>query len=191
MGNGACRHVRCMIPRIVFAIGVPVILVACISETTSLGGPRGEQSSASSERAADRFANGPVDAGAAPNEWNPPAYSSPDAGRPGAHQCAFDYGPEPASEDCQYLLPTDPQPSPDLDPATWDPRNVRVDIAPFKEIGPYQETADKCGSAHGWYYVPSGDGAAPTTYALCPKSCAVVMDGGWFALAAFGWCGGQ
>ncbi|MBX3201770.1 MAG: hypothetical protein KF894_26775 [Labilithrix sp.] len=168
-----------------------------MTETTSLGGPRGSQSSASSNGVeAGAAAEGTETPDDAPSSgsWSPPAYDSMDAGRPGAFPCSYSWLPVPTSEACQYELPPGrPHESPDRDPATWDPRNVRVDVwgtdpAVLNAIGGYKAAFEDCGAGHGWYYPPTS-GATPTTYMLCPASCATVSDGGDFRLMAFGWCG--
>ncbi|MBX3263369.1 MAG: hypothetical protein KF782_27095 [Labilithrix sp.] len=183
--------------RLLFALALAAPLAACVSETTSLGGPRGSQSSASSNDddpgSGDDHVLAPEDAEASSGTWSPPAYDSMDAGRPGAWPCAYSWMPVPTSEACQYLLPTERQNgSTDLDPTTWDPRNVRVDVGisahGAREIGGYKPAPAACGAEHGWYYLPPSD-APPTSSALCPMSCAIVSNGGEFRLSAFGWCG--
>ena len=74
-----------------------------------------------------------------------------------------------------------------------DPGNVRIELftpGVAKIIGWYEETAEACGTGHGWHNVPVSDGGRPTSYALCPASCAYLeTKDAEFRLSAFGWCG--
>jgi hypothetical protein len=172
-----------MIRRSVFGLVVAAGLVACVAETTNLGGPRGSQASATS-------AQDGGDVAAEQGLWSP---VSLDGGRPDRQSCWYVWPPTPGDEPGAYLLPAAlPGYGPDFDPATWNPHNVRVDIglneAPWKAIGPYREAVTDCGSEHGWYYLLSGDSGPPTSYALCPATSAAIMDSASFQLAAFGWC---
>ncbi|MBX3209995.1 MAG: hypothetical protein KF764_33505 [Labilithrix sp.] len=181
-----------MIHRALAGLAVAACLVACGTETTSVGGPRGSQASASS------------DDDASPDAWTPPVYSGKDGGGPGGWPCAYTWMPVPGTGPCEYIMPTERQnESRDLDSATWDPRNVRVDLwtaTPVDDagvqqmlssaIGGYKETPATCGTDHGWYYVSSGNEGRPTSYALCPTSCGFLdNDGAQIRLTAFGWCG--
>jgi hypothetical protein len=196
------RHVCAMIHRALAGFALAGYLVACGTETTSIGGPLGNQSSPSSKN--DDSHPSDDDSGSSSGGWTPPASSSADGGGPDAFPCGYSWMPAPSTGLCEYLLPTERQNnSPDLDPETWDPRNVRVDLSRTtppndagvtttlaQAMGGYKETAATCGTDHGWYYVSPDDGGRPTSYALCPTSCDFLnYDHVIFRLLAFGWCG--
>jgi hypothetical protein len=160
--------------RALFCLAVSTCLVACAVRTTSLGGPQGNQSSASSTDAGDGTESG----ASAPAPASDASVAAP--------FCAwYSWSPVPTTVACEYFLPSDdPNSDPNYDPRTWDPHNVRVEFA-SKNVGEYAASSDGCGSAGGWYYSDPSDAQTQTRFMLCPESCARVMaDGGFLAMAA-------
>lgn len=172
-----------MIHRAFVCLAVSTCLVACLGKTTSLGGPAGNQTSASSTDE-----DGGTDSGTrAPSvgaSADPAAPSAPSASQ---GSCAwYVWAPVATTVACEYLLPSGAPPNndPNFDPATWDPHNVRIEFA-AKNIGEYAGTSAGCGTTDGWYYVEADGGQTPTRFMLCPASCArVASDGGYVRLAA-------
>jgi len=163
-----------MVHRAFLCLAVSACLVACFGKTTSLGGSQGNQSSASSSDE-----DGGDDAGA-------PSLStlSGDASV-GMPYCQwYSWAPVATDVACEYLLPTPVEGNPDYDPKTWDPHHVRIEMD-GKAIGEYVSASARCGSTDGWYNVDSADAQAPTSFMICPASCAhVASTGGFLRLAA-------
>jgi hypothetical protein len=158
--------------RVLLGLTVTIGIVACSSNTTSLGGPEGSQASASSAV---------EDAGPKPQSSVEPTAPS-DGGSDADAGCrtwwlGYTWGPIPTENPCEYFLPTPPLDSwgnPALDPTTWDPSNVYVEIIERHEpYGAYKESIEGCGgdSSDGWYYVPPADGGLPTRFMICPRIC--------------------
>jgi hypothetical protein len=169
-----------MIYRAFIGFTIAMGLAACSSNTTSLG----SQASATSA-GGDDADSGPVlpdgdsDAGCSGNVfwqwyvWPPIATETP----------------------CEYLLPEPPGPpsvpEPQLDPATWNPNNVRVESN--KSVFAYfKESSAGCDgdASDGWYYAPTEGSATPTRFIICPKTCATVTsnDGAIAIAATFSSC---
>jgi hypothetical protein len=170
-------------------------IAGCAAETTSLGGPRGHQTSASTDSPPN-----PTPAFEDPNE---PTSTS-------TAQCLwFAWDAVSSGNACEYLVPTtvpDHHRGTDLDPASWDPRNVRFDfgnaIDGSKHVSHYVMTREGCAGGDGWYYTepppPELRGEAlpfgpirPSRYMVCPKTCASVegVEGAIKELAASSNCG--
>jgi hypothetical protein len=175
------EHSRTMIHRAFFCLVLCTGFVACLGKTTSLGGPAANQASATSTSTDD---DGGTESGA--------LWSSGDAATSGVMCQWYVWAPARTAVDCEYLLPTpadSPPDAPIFDAKAWDPHNVRVEVAPTKEIGEWVGTSDGCGSGDGWYYVAPAAGQTPTRFMICPKTCTTVASdgGGYMGLAAY-WC---
>lgn len=182
------QHSRPMIHRAVVCLAVSTCLLACLGKTTSLGGPQGDQSSASSTDAGDGSdSDSGMSAASGDGTDSGTSADSGDASVGPQPFCAwYVWAPVPTTVACEYLLPSDdPSNDPNFDPKTWDPHNVRVEFA-AKNPGQYAGPGDGCGSTtDGWYYVDPDAGQTPTRFMLCPASCArVANDGGFVRLAA-------
>lgn len=178
------QHSRPMIHRAVVCLAVSTCLLACLGKTTSLGGPQGDQSTASSTDA-DGGTDSGMSAASGDGTDSGTSADSGDASVAPQPFCAwYVWAPVPTAVTCEYLLPSDnPNNDPNFDPKTWDPHNVRIEFG-AKNIGQYAGTAAGCGSTDGWYNVDA-DGQTPTRFMLCPESCArVPNDGAFLRLAA-------
>lgn len=159
-----------MMHRALLGLAASGCLIACLGNTTSLGG--------------QTSANTLEDGG--PAEEAAPVESDPDAAPPssGGLQCVgrgYTWAPEATAGECEYLLPTKPYDDPDYDPATWDPSRVWIEawipnVPESERQGRYRSSLENCGTtADGWYYVQNG-GQAPTHFALCPATCTFVAN---------------
>jgi hypothetical protein len=189
-----------MIHRAILGLAVTTCLVACLGQTTSLGGPTGNQSSASSHD--DGGSVGPA------STDSPPA-SDEDAGAADAAlYCAwYSWKPKESSVACEYLIPAagpsgDPvQEQPALDPFfalshQIPPQVGTVFITPDPQGGDWQDgiyvpTGDDCGGSYGFHYDvdPMSTGQTPTRIVLCPASCADVNLGKEVRISAIWICG--
>jgi hypothetical protein len=170
-------HLPAMIHRAVLGLATATCLLACLGKTTSLGGPSGNQASATSTSGDDGGDAGqPITPGA---PWAD-AGSAGSAGLgPACHGYSWD--PIPSSVACEYLLPAGKPPNDDsrLDPAFWNPDQVTVDIIipqKWREGLYVTGGASRCGTSDGWYYVDAASGKKPTLFALCPTSCASITN---------------
>ncbi|MDB4937845.1 MAG: hypothetical protein JWP87_4817 [Labilithrix sp.] len=187
-----------MIHRAVLGLAVTTCLVACLGRTTSLGGPEGTQSSATST---------PHDGGsAAPASTSVPSDSdagSEDAAVDPSLLCAwYSWKPEESSVACEYLIPAGNPASgvPAFDPffsRPYPPQLNTMFIVPAGDAnwhdGTYVATGDECGGAYGFHYDvdPVSTGQMPTRIVLCPASCDDVHNGQDVRLMAVWSCGPQ
>src|SRR4051812_34226315 len=98
------------------AVVTCLVVVGCVGKTTSLGGPEGNQSSASSTQ--------PAPVGFIPSRATNDD-STGDAGvstEPASACQAYSWAVDPTSTPCEYLLPPGPPPHGDsrLDPKNWN-----------------------------------------------------------------------
>lgn len=190
-----------MIHRAVLGLAVATCLVACLGRTTSLGGPEGTQSSASST---------PHDGGStAPASTSAPSDSDSDAGSddggvaPSLPCGWYSWKPDESSVACEYLIPAgDPANGvPAFDPFFARPYPPQLDtmfIVPDPQggnwhDGTYVPNGDACDGAHGFHYDvdPVSTGLTPSRIVLCPASCDDVHDGQDVRLMAPWSCGPQ
>lgn len=152
------------------ALGVSTLLLACASNTTTLGAADLPAPSVSS-----------TDPDAAEGASEPPALLiPPDAGAPNPVCHGYTWDPEPSTTPCEYLLPPRTNDDPRLDPKTWDPRMVGIYVIEGGkewDWGPFVRSKEACGGADGWFYVIE-EGRARTHFAICPKSCTSVVERG-------------
>lgn len=176
-------HSRMMEQGVFVAVIAASLVVACEGSTTSLGGPKGELSSASS------VADGGSDDGA-----TLPSSSSTTSGGldPVCH--GYTWAPESTGLDCDYRLPSGPPPNDDprLDPATWNPNRVHIEVwgPNMPEVwGYFRRSAASCEDEDGWYYAPPENGELPASFRLCPKSCAsAATQSAYLRLTAMTYC---
>lgn len=156
--------------RALLGLALSSCLVACLAETTSLGGPETSKSNLAQEGA---------DAG------SPNAASSDDASVAG--YCSwYSWMPVGTTDENQYLLPQNAptNDAPGFIPANWDLDWVRVELLNDKRIGGYKASSADCLDEDGWYFTDGVDGATATRYSLCPKTSADVTAPEDFRLAA-------
>ena len=172
--------------RLAIALSLATCMVACLGNTTSLGGPEGNQASASSSQDAAPEADSPLVEG--------------DAGDAADSADCFWYSfmPVAAAGACTYLLPSIPASdySPYYDPRSpfWNPAKVFVETWFF--VPPqsqrdwtrtnYVDGLASCPAEGGWYYDETSVDAQSlhTRYILCPTSCSRVNDGANFRYSA-------
>lgn len=179
--------------RIAIALALATGVVACLGNTTSLGGPEGTQPSASST------------AEAAADDGAPPDPDAGDAADAADTLDCFGYTwfPVAAPAACTYALPSRnhwPDYAPYFDPRDpqWNPAHVYVDLWFFEppqtgrrlEPAPYAPSIASCPAEGGWTYDETSIDAEGlhTRYVLCPATCALVLDGANMRFSAYG-CG--
>lgn len=185
-------HSRTMTHRTLIGLAVAASLVACLGKTTSLGGPSGNLSSASSSE--DGSADS--EAGQGSDEFDAGLVTHPDGIYDICHGYSWD--PVPTSTPCEYLLPSGAPPQnddPRLDPSStsWRTHSASIDvIIPNNwRQGLYVGSSEGCAGGDGWYYADDADADAQThtRFVICPASCAsIANDGALLRLSVVTWC---
>jgi hypothetical protein len=164
-----------MIYRALGGLAVTTSLLACSSNTTSLGGPGGDANPTSG---ADRDA----ESGSGPLALPSNEDSNGGGGCSGLSGGWYVWAPLATETPCEYLLPQPPAEQsrdPQLDPATWNPHKVRIERGGSKLLGfaPFKESSDGCDgdTSEGWYYAPPKDGGMRTRFMACPKTCSYIQ----------------
>ncbi len=172
-------HSPAMMKRIVAALSLATCVVACLDKSTSLGGPEGNQASATSSLDASAEAESPP--------------SAPDAGdaavsADAAVDCFWhEWMPGKAVDACTYLLPPSDPPSHgspyfDCRSSLWNPAKVYaatwVTHPPSSEVDGliealYVDGPASCPAEGGWYYDETsvGEDGHHARYVLCPTTC--------------------